>query len=63
MYREQSINLQLSLFVGFKSKCQYIHEQYIYNNNKNRKVYMRQVEIIKQINNYTNNNKFKKKKL
>ena len=25
-------------------------------------VYMRQVEIIKQINNYTNNNKFKKKK-
>ena len=26
-------------------------------------VYMRQVEIIKQINKYTNNNKFKKKKL
>ena len=26
-------------------------------------VYVRQVEIIKQINNYTNNNKFKKKKL
>ena len=24
-------------------------------------VYMRQVEIIKQINKYTNNNKFKKK--
>ena len=26
-------------------------------------VYRRQVEIIKQINKYTNNNKFKKKKL
>ena len=26
-------------------------------------VYMRQVEIIKQINNYTNNNKFKNKKI
>ena len=28
---------------------------------KTMDVYRRQVEIIKQINNYTNNNKFKKK--